>query len=129
MILNSDCVRDVLLTVESCGYGEHLRINALVEKLPTYSSDEVSYSCLKLQEAGYLGVLTTRSLGSTMPIVVEIQDITYSGHEFLNTIREDKNWSKIKDAAKKAGVFSLKHIAQIGEAVAAAAIQSALQGR
>lgn len=128
MQLNSDCVRTLLLTIEECGYGEHLRTHILYEKLPEYSHEDISYACLKLDEAGYLDVLTTRSLGSTMPIIVEVRDITYAGHEFLNAIRESKNWLKIKDTAKKAGVFSLKHLAQIGEAVATAAIQSALQG-
>ena len=126
MILNPDCVRDVLLAVEKCGYGERLQVQSLSANLPQYFENDISYTCLKLDEAGYLDIVTISTLDSTMPIIVAIKDLTYPGHEFLNNIRETKTWDKVKDTAKKTGVDSLRAIASIAKQVAAATIIAAL---
>lgn len=128
MKLDMDCVRDVLLEMEAMEYGESLHINQLAEKpsLSKYSENEVQYTCLKLKEAGFIEALTIHALRAPLQIV-DVSDITYAGHEFLNTIRENQNWEKVKTTAKKAGVYSLKGLLEISQKVAAAAIAQALQ--
>jgi len=128
MILNIDCIRDVLLKAEQCGIDEQLHFEELCKCLSEYSPEDLQYSCLKLKEAGYLDVITSINLGVKLAEVVEIVDITYAGHEFLNTIRDDQNWSKTKETAKKAGVLSLKALMDIGCQIAAMAIAKAIQG-
>ena len=127
MMLNPDCVRTILLEVEKTKIGDRLKLHNLCEQLPEYEKDDLWYTCLKLQEAGFLHVITTTTLGSPMPVIIEIKDISYQGHEFLNSIRADANWGKVKDVAKKAGVFSLKMLGEIAQGVATAAITAALQ--
>lgn len=127
MVLNPDCVRDVLLCVESCGFGERMNLTRLHEKLPDYTEEDLWYTCIKLEEGGYLDLMTAKYLRMPMPSIKQINDLTYSGHEFLNTIREDSNWGKVKGIAKKAGVFSLKTLGEIAQEVAKAAVTSALQ--
>lgn len=95
-------------------------------QLEGYSEDTVQYTCLKLVEAGYIDAKVVRYIRQANRVTI-IMDLTYNGHEFLNTIRSDKNWEKIKSTAKAAGVFSLKGLFEIGSTVAAAAITSALQ--
>ena len=126
MRLSSDCVRDVLLAVEDCAYGEELSIDLLNGKLPQYSEEELNYTCLKLIEGGLLDAQSENFLGETMPDIC-INCLTYHGHEFLETIRESQNWTKVKATAKNAGVFSLKALGEIAQGVAQAAITSALQ--
>ena len=48
MTLNPDCVRDVLLAMEQCEFGEHHTIASLHEDLSQYSEEELCYTCLKL---------------------------------------------------------------------------------
>lgn len=127
MRLNPDCVRDVMLAVEACDFGERMTLSALCEKLPEYNENELRYTCLKLDEGGLLDVLSIPIIRQTMPGIKSINDLTYEGHEFLETIRENKNWGKIKSVAKSAGTFSLKAISQIGQSVISAAITAALQ--
>lgn len=127
MVLNPDCVRDILLCVENCGFGERLNLTSLHDKLPNYTEEDLWYTCLKLEEGGYLDLITVQFLRMPMPSIKQINGLTYSGHEFLNTIREDGNWGKAKDVAKKAGVFSLKTLGEIAQEVAKAAVTSALQ--
>lgn len=127
MILNPDCVRDVLLSVEGCALGETLNLDTLREKTPQYSDEDLWYTVIKLDEGGYLDVLSTRMLRQPLPGIKAINSLTYNGHEFLNTIRSDGNWSKVKGTAKKAGVFSLSALSDIAKSVATAAITAALQ--
>lgn len=129
MVLDHECVRAVLLAVEACPYGKTIRLPALHEKLPEYSDESLNYTCLKLEEGGYLDASFLSAMRQPLPVLFEIKCMTYAGHEFLDTVRDDTNWGKVKDIAKKSGVFSLKAIVDIGKDVAAAAIASALQGR
>lgn len=126
MKLNYECVRDTLLAMESMEYNEALRLPELMEKpqLTKYTENEVQYTCLKLLEAGYIVAIAVE-IGHTEAIV-QVSDITFRGHEFLNTVREDKNWKRIVSVAKSAGVFGLKEIAGIGAKVTADAITQAL---
>ncbi|SBV94023.1 conserved hypothetical protein [uncultured Eubacteriales bacterium] len=127
MELNADCVRDVLISLEGCEFHEHMTLDMLVDKLPDYSEEQLWYTCLKLEEGGYLDLMTVQMLRMTMPAIKQINSITFAGHEFLNTVRENKNWKKAKDIAKAAGAFSIKALGDIAKEVAAAAIKAALQ--
>lgn len=127
MVLDPDCVRDVLLVVEECNFGERLTLTTLKERLPGYTEEMLWYTCIKLQEGGYLDLMTFPASRHPLPLIKQIKDLTYSGHEFLNIIRSNNNWVKAKVIAKKAGAFSLKALAEIAQSVAAAAITAALQ--
>lgn len=104
-----------------------MSVKTLHERLPEYTQEDLNYTCLKLHEAGFINLQCVPVLGSTMPSIVSIGDLSYHGHEFLNSVRDNKNWSQIKDVAKKAGIFSIKGISQIAESVAVSAITAALQ--
>lgn len=127
MVLNSDCVRDVLLAIESCGFEEYITLETLKNKLPNYNEEELLYTCLKLEEGNYLDLMTFSTLGMQRKMIKQINDITFAGHEFLNTIREDETWQKVKSTAKKAGVGSLKTLGDIAQKVSATVITAALQ--
>lgn len=126
MRLNPDCVRDVLLTVESCSFDERLRFEGLCGHLPKYSPEELQYTCLKLKEAEYLVlVVTTKgTVRSSFPGIVEIRDITYRGHEFLANIRKESIWNGVKDVAGKIGCTSLSALTQIASNIATELIKA-----
>lgn len=46
-----------------------------------------------------------------------IIDITYFGHEFIEQIKDDNNWKKVKDVAKKVGSSSIDILLQIATGV------------
>lgn len=122
MELNKDCVRDVLLSCEELlkidedGYMNSLSHEELGQALPNYKTEEIIYTVVKLKEAGFLDVKVTKAFGNIL-VDVRIYDITFNGHEFLNDIRDDKNWKKVKDIAKAVGAFSINMIAQIAVGV------------
>lgn len=117
MILNPDCVRDILLTVESKEFGAIITLNNLMDDLPQYSESELHYTCLKMSEGNLLDILPVKCLGSNMPGIKYINSITYYGHEFLENIKSDTAWNKTKEIAKTVGSYSLSTLGTIASNV------------
>lgn len=126
MKLEPDCVRDVLLYLEShleyierYDHGlEHNEINfssisdALLQE-HNYSKDSVNYAIEKLLEAGFI-TSNKQVHGNNKTILsAPISDITWSGHQFLNNIRKQSIWDATKSGAKKIGVTSISAINMI----------------
>ena len=127
MKMNIDCIRDVMLTIEDqLEFGEQWTIDTLHTLLPNYAEDELQYVCLKLHEGGYLNVLTINVLGCASPLVARIHDLTFAGHEFLETIRPKTVFEKTKSIAKNLGTQSLSAITQIATSVLPEVINSYL---
>jgi hypothetical protein len=122
MKLNPDCIRDILLTVEeNTGYQQFMSYpgKGVYPFLSKYSEDEVYYHIYQCKDSGFFRDLKTFLGGSLL-----ITDLSPFGHEFLANIRQDTNWQKVKDTAKKVGSTSLSAIAQI----AAGVIQGLISG-
>ena len=126
MKLNIDCVRDILLAVESKDFGHQLTLDSLHTQIPQYTLDEVEYACLKLDEANMLDVTYINTIGRTTPAVARINELTYQGHEFLNDIRAEDNWQKLSSALKQGGSASLKAIANVALELGTSALKSKL---
>lgn len=104
MKLNSECVRDVLLSIEKIARLDnsynmvHIPIKTIFADLSAgYRPNEVFYTIRKLNEGGYVEILNE----SKLPQFVDISeyyviDITYKGHQYLNSVRDNNIWSKIK---------------------------------
>ena len=102
MKLNYDCVRSVLLTVET-----------IFEQLPKYGDNEILYTIEKLKEAGYINAALHFAAGHFIDGAVS--SITYSGHEYLDNIREPEVWRKVKAMLKNAGAITLPLISQAAQ--------------
>ncbi|MCL1987287.1 MAG: DUF2513 domain-containing protein [Firmicutes bacterium] len=113
MRLNHDCLRDVLLQVESNAFGVKLKIKDLAKSLPQYSENDLTYTCIKLKEAGFLEVKSAVTYGTFTPVVIEIADLTFNGHEFLATIRNENIWNQVKQTAKKVGDLTLPMLMKV----------------
>ena len=93
MKLNQDCIRDLLLYLE-----ENLKLNDYLSisniSLKNYSSEELLYTADKLYEAGYLKC--SRKVYDNTVLMIFVSSITYTGHQFLDNIRDDKVFAKTK---------------------------------
>lgn len=122
MKLNPECVRDILLYLEENNTLIHhnsnekriqhkeISIFELAEIMLNeynYEYDEALYAIEKLMEIGYVkyGGISTGSGHSI--IFGNIYDITYQGHNFLNTIRSQSIWKATVSGAKKIGSMSI----------------------
>lgn len=136
MKLNMDCVRAVMLCVEEhtdfdhyCYFIRYARADILdmLGENPTdppayqidlesrFDNDDILYSVKYCAEAG----LITLCPGShPEQYRVNVRELTPSGHNFLENIRSDTNWLKVKSVAKKAGALSIDVITSIAKDVA-----------
>lgn len=116
MKLNVDCVRDVLLQMEKAEYGEPIYPKRIYETLPRYSEDDINYSIVKMNEAGFIKASINSHIGYDYTIV-RLDDITYQGHQFLANVRENKVWTATKSVMGKIGATSLQAATQIATSV------------
>ncbi len=101
MKLDFDCVRDVLMKIEALSkYNNNfeyvpLSVYDISNALDEYEIDTIYYTLRKLEDGGYIEALYNTNL----PINIGqfyILDITFKGHEYLNTVRDPKIWRIIK---------------------------------
>lgn len=128
MKLNYECMRKVLFVLEDImDLDEFLdpqpmRIDEIV-KIPVlsdnYSKKDIAYSIYMLADAGLLvneSSKLTRT-DSTPPGAFSkaacVLYVTYKGHEFLQKIRNETVWSKIKETLSPVGTITIDLIAQV----------------
>lgn len=79
-----------------------------------YNKDDIIYAVQKLVEAQFIS--GTPQYGANKSwIDFCISDITWKGHEFLNSVRGKKMWQTVKEGCEKVGDMSiggLKFVAQ-----------------
>ena len=124
MKLNPECMRDILLSMEDVEYQKSLPVEQLYSSLTDYSQDEINYSVLKLEEAGFIDATLIPYDGGIL--VMEVNDITYRGHEFLADIRSDSIWQNVKSISAKVGSKSLNSLWQIATTVITQIIKAEL---
>ena len=119
MKLNYDCIRSVLLAVEKAEMIDEnlsltpLKVFELFDGLPEYKDNEILYTVEKLKEAGYINAVLQFAAGHFIDGTVS--SITYSGHEYLDNIREPEVWRKVKAMLKNAGATTLPLISQAAQ--------------
>ncbi len=88
-------VRKILLALETSAHG-HAPLGMEIEG---YSEEQIGYHVHLLGQAKLLTVEVTTGWGSQSPKAIPTS-ITWEGHEFLDSARDETIWSK---AMKKAG--------------------------
>ena len=117
MRLNIDCIRDIMFEVEKLQFNQVLEFNELVEKLPTYTPDELAYTTIKLNEAGLLLATISNTYAGTL--VSTLDDLTYSGHLFIADVRSDNIWGKTKSILAKLGSESIPIVSRVASTLMA----------
>lgn len=117
MKLNHDCVRSVLLAIEDTEFEDSITIDYLKNKLNDFSEEEIIYTCLKLHEANYIEAITVPRLKSHLPGINRILQITWDGHQFLDTIRDNEVWSTTKTVLSKVSSASLTFASSVASQV------------
>ena len=125
MKLNPDCCRAIMLAVGEKPFGKNYIFKQLVEKVSGYTPEDIAYSCLKLQEGGFLDITTASPLlGGSSRQITMINDLTYMGHEFLENVRNDGIWKEAKKKSLSVGAFSLSVLSKAAASIIAARFSS-----
>lgn len=134
MKLNPDCVRDILVYLEEkLDYIDDGKTSSKINRiswqallkdeslLKCYHINEIKYSIQKLAEIKYLEV--SKSTGSNNGwLTCDICDITWNGHEFLNTIRSQTIWEASKEKATRIGSMSIRTLSTLAMTITKAII-------
>lgn len=126
MKLNPDCLRDTLIWLEEnikvndeCFSSYHLQ--DLYDALPKHENEDIYYSIYNLFQIRYIeGKFSLLPSGAVK--ICEIRNITWNGHQFLNTIRPTSIWKATKAGASKLGIMSVHALSTIAMKVAEAVV-------
>lgn len=128
MKLNPDCVRDVLLAVESADLDEYISPKTLHDSLPQYSEREIEYTCLILDEGGPIIATTMQLPGQEIAAVKSIVRLTYQGHELTAKIRDPERWPKLKKGLSAVRDYSISALSAVAEGAVSASVSAVVSG-
>lgn len=127
MKLNPDCIRDVLLyleenlKIEDNHRFSEITLSQLEEALPQYPNEDVFYSVYNLHQIHFIeGKIN--DINNMKMFFCEINNITWNGHQFLNTIRPTTVWEATKKGASKLGIMSMHALSTIAMKIAEAIV-------
>ena len=127
MKLNPDCIRDVLLYLEENLVIKDrnklsvISLNQLKENLSQYDEDDIFYSVYNLYQIRYIDGRINDASDMKM-FFCDINNITWNGHQFLNTIRPTSVWQATKKGASKLGIMSMHALSTIAMKIAEAVV-------
>lgn len=144
MKLDMDCVRDILLCIESntglhqkCYFLDVPQMESVTSVIgdsllpvpeyqkslmETYSNDVLFYHVRYCCRAG---LAEFDKNPPTYQIV--ISDLSVSGHEFINNIRDPKVWKNLKTAGSSVGSVGLDVLKQVAGALASSLFKKSLR--
>ncbi|MBQ9097097.1 MAG: DUF2513 domain-containing protein [Clostridia bacterium] len=114
MKLNHDCIRKTLLYLEeTLDCYNSLDLSDFATN--GFSKEDTLYSISKLKEAGFISA----SIGEDIidGISITVHEITWEGHKFLDTIRDNRVWSETKNILSKVSSCSISFISTIASQV------------
>lgn len=120
MKLDYDLIRDILLTIERLEYKTFLTNDTALSMslLSKYNTIDIEYAIKKISEAGFIDsdyVHCTLDLH----VIYSIPELTWQGHQALDTIRNNTVWEKTKKhISKTVQSASLKIMIDVAKRVA-----------
>lgn len=111
-----DLIREIMLVLEDkMEYGKNFKSAQFIEIMQdkTLSVEKLAYHLGLLVECGFLKAKEYKYI-SGEPTDYLINTITSQGQDFIDTIRQDTTWNKIKEKASSIGGFTLPLLVDIG---------------
>ena len=94
-----DLVRLILLKIE-----EEYKSTALINlSIDGYDMDTVAYHCKILHDAGFVSNYNARYAGDEL-YIFSVGALTWDGNDYLDKIRDNSTWKKIKDIIAQKGL-------------------------
>lgn len=94
-----DLVRKILLKIEE----DYVSTAVYNIKIDGYSDEQIAYHCKILYEAGLISDYKAQ-YGSNELYSFGVGSLTWDGNDYLDKVRDDSTWGKVKKVAKEKGV-------------------------
>lgn len=109
-----DVVRELLFRIEaihlSAGTATFLSVIEPPLTLPGENPDDIYHAMRLIVDAGFLDMTKTQGADS-----FGVRGLSWRGHDFLDTIRDEEIWRQTKEGAKKAGGFTVDLLADLAK--------------
>lgn len=114
---NADLFRQLMLDMESSD-----RPITHDHEVPGYTRDEVAYHLALIVKSGFVDgpkpVYYMDGTNSTIPGAVLALRLTPAGHDFIDNLRDETVWKKVKErVATAGGSVSIEILGQLGVSV------------
>lgn len=138
MQINIDCFKDVLqYCIDHIDYEEDMCVTwntKCVSLFTMYDSNELDYdkkdimrSVLKLSECGFIKIEAKSPNNKPYLNSCTIEDVTFAGYQFAESVREPSIWEKTKTIVSKVGNHTLGFIEGVAHDVAVEAGKEAIK--
>lgn len=98
---NWDVICDILIEVEGLSPDERNRFSYGLGKTYATQNPTISEHALLLYKAGYLSGIPNATIGSP---AIRSPELTWKGHDLLDTIRSRPVWERIKTISMEKGI-------------------------
>lgn len=131
MKLNPDCMRDILFYLEEyLSISEELEFEEIsmydLAQHLDYPIQEIANTLVILDETGY--IISVRNDNDDRIADLDVYRITYDSYQFIETIRPEPVWEKVKSTGKHIGSFSIDVITRVATTVLTSMINGYLTG-
>lgn len=136
MQINIDCFKDVLkYCVDNIDYEEDgnswntkcVNLSMMYESPDLkYEKKDIMRSVLKLDECGFIKIFSKFPENKPYLDRCSIEDVTFRGYQFIESVREPSVWKKTKVIASKVGNHTLGFIESVAHDVAVEASKTAI---
>lgn len=117
MRLNHDCIRDILLYVEENinEQNNKIAVGGLIKSMDSkYDAFTIKYHIIQLNQAG----MFTHAIIADGNIPLFIMDLSWEGHSYVDNIRDNKVWAKVKSSTKAIASISMPILIEYAKTVA-----------
>jgi hypothetical protein len=109
--LEKDLVREILLKLEA----DEGNPDAWKDiEVSGFTREQIAYHICTLYGGGLIEAIDLTTMDG---YDWRATKLTYSGHEFLDTVRDGEVWRKTKEVANKTGVYSLQVLMEAGKMI------------
>lgn len=119
MKLEVDLVRLLLLHIEEHATRPISDLDNI--EIDGWTKEQIDYHVVQLEDAGFIEASIDSVPDNEDPnlvhVLYSVRRLTYKGHEFVETVRDDTIWRKVKEKARAVGAMTLPALIQIGAGV------------
>ncbi|WHA41916.1 DUF2513 domain-containing protein [Agrobacterium larrymoorei] len=119
-----DLIRTLLLRLEDtevpAGHLTRLGPNEL--QIDGYSGEEIAYHIQLLKSAGFVRELRSKPLRYGL----NYSGLSWEGHEFLDSVRDDAIWRETRKAVRAAGGFTFDFVMDVAKEILKAKVKSVI---
>ena len=134
MTINAECMRAILIKLQSelkiSFYDDKccflaISVQMLIDDMRNkYEPEDIWYSIYNLTTCGFIEGININHMDRNSLDNLDITNITYRGHKFIESIKDENVWNKTKNIIGKVGNHTLDFIESVAHDVA---VESAKQ--